>query len=44
MDYLSEEGICFRFFEGVPIYRDGNYLRASFVRDHAVYMDETILP
>ena len=44
MDYLSEEGICFRFFEGVPIYRDGNHLRASFVRDHAAYLDETILP
>jgi peptidoglycan/LPS O-acetylase OafA/YrhL len=44
MDYLSKNGICFRFFEGVPIYRDGNHLRASFVRDHAAYLDETIVP
>ena len=44
MDSLSKDGICFRFFEGTPIYRDGNHLRASFVRDHANYLDETIVP
>jgi hypothetical protein len=44
MDYLSKDGVCFRFLEGIPIYRDGSHLRASFVRDHATYLDETINP
>jgi len=44
MDSLSKDGVCFRFFEGIPIYRDGNHLRAGFVRDHATYLDETIVP
>ena len=44
MDYLSKDGVCFRFFEGLPIYRDDSPLRASFVRDHANYLDETIVP
>ena len=44
MDYLSRDGVCFRFFDGLPIYRDGSHLRAGFVRDHATYLDETIVP
>jgi hypothetical protein len=44
MDYLSKDGVCSRFFEGLPIYRDGGHLRAGFVRDHATYLDETIVP
>ena len=44
MSYLTQKGVCFRFFEGSPIYRDGSHLRASFVRDKATYLDETILP
>ena len=44
LEFLSKDGICFRFFDGLPVYRDGNHLRASFVRDHATYLDETIIP
>ena len=44
MDSLSKDGVCFRFIDGKPIYRDGSHLRASFVRDYATYLDETILP
>lgn len=44
MPYLSKDGVCFRFINGKPIYRDGSHLRASFVRDNANYLDETILP
>jgi len=44
MDSLSRDGVCFRFFEGIPVYRDGDHLRASFVRDHANYLDETLVP
>jgi hypothetical protein len=44
MPYLSKDGVCFRFIDGKPIYRDGTHLRASFVRDNAIYLDETIMP
>jgi peptidoglycan/LPS O-acetylase OafA/YrhL len=44
MPYLSKDGVCFRLIDGKPIYRDGTHLRASFVREHANYLDETILP
>lgn len=42
--YLSKDGVCFRLIDGKPIYRDGTHLRASFVREHANYLDETIMP
>lgn len=44
MNYLTQAGVCFRFVDGIPIYRDGIHLRASFVRNKATYLDETILP
>ena len=44
LPYFSKDGVCFRFINGKPIYRDASHLRASFVRDHATYLDDTILP
>jgi len=44
MDYLSSEGVCLRFYENKPMYHDGSHLRAEYVRDHALYLDKTILP
>lgn len=44
MDYLSSDGICLRFYENKPMYHDGSHLRADYVRDHARYLDKTILP
>ena len=44
MSILSIDGNCKITNDGLPIYRDGYHLRAGFVRNHAIYLDETILP
>ena len=44
LDYLVKDGLCLRFLNGIPIYSDRAHLRASFVRHHAIYLDETIAP
>jgi len=42
---LSENGICFsENKEGIPIYSDPQHLRSSYVKEHATYLDKTILP
>jgi hypothetical protein len=44
ISYLTKDGVCIRFLDEMPIYRDGTHLRAGFVREHATYLDETIIP
>lgn len=29
--------------DGLPLYIDSNHLRASFAREHAAFLDETLL-
>jgi hypothetical protein len=42
---LSSNGFCFSLDEqNRPIYCDPHHLRSSYVRDHASYLDKTILP
>jgi len=40
---LCKDGNCLRALNGKPIYKDGSHLRASFVRDHASYIDKSML-
>ena len=39
---LSKDGVYPRSKAGIPMYRDSCHLRASFVRDHVTYLDETV--
>ncbi|MEW6165091.1 MAG: acyltransferase family protein [Pseudomonadota bacterium] len=39
VDYLCSEEKCLATKDGLPIYMDGNHLRASYVRDHADFLD-----
>jgi hypothetical protein len=42
---LSKNGICPSLDDhNRPIYCDPHHLRSSYVRDHASYLDKTILP
>jgi hypothetical protein len=42
---LSRGGICFSEDEqGLPMYSDPQHLRSSYVKEHATYLDKTILP
>jgi hypothetical protein len=42
---LSTNGICPSLDDqNRPIYCDPHHLRSSYVRDHASYLDKTILP
>jgi peptidoglycan/LPS O-acetylase OafA/YrhL len=42
IDFLCEERCEALDADGEPIYIDTNHLRASFVRDHATFMDQTV--
>jgi peptidoglycan/LPS O-acetylase OafA/YrhL len=44
MQVLNENGNCKIIQDGMPIYRDGYHLRASYVKDYSKYLDETIIP
>jgi peptidoglycan/LPS O-acetylase OafA/YrhL len=44
MDTLSKDGFCLIYESEKPIYTDPHHLRSSYVRDHATYIDQTILP
>ena len=42
---LSNGGICFSEDEqGLPMYSDPQHLRSSYMKEHATYLDKTILP
>jgi peptidoglycan/LPS O-acetylase OafA/YrhL len=44
MDYLCDKQICPISIDGQFRYIDNYHLRASFVRDHAAYIDQIFLP
>lgn len=44
MDYLCDKEACPTSTDGQVRYIDNYYLRASFVRDHATYIDQIFLP
>ena len=42
LTHLAKDGFYPRSIGGIPIYLDSCHLRASFVRDHIIYLDETV--
>lgn len=44
MEHIAQDGEFPRFDEGKPIYHDGDHLTATYIRNHASYLDGTILP
>ena len=43
MSWLCDASTCAgQTADGAPIYTDGGHLRASYVRDHATFMDATL--
>jgi len=44
MDYLCDKDVCPASTDGHVRYIDFDHLRASFVRDHATYIDQIFLP
>ena len=43
MPVLCRNNICLRSKNGQPIYRDGDHLRASFVKENANYIDKSLI-
>ena len=39
LPYLSVKGMCPATVNGVPIYKDDNHLRSSYVRRHMIFID-----
>lgn len=44
LPFFGRDGIYPRIIDGQHLYKDGGHLRASFVRDHVTYLDETLRP
>ena len=44
MDYLCDKEVCPIFTDGHVRYFDNNHLRASFVREHATFIDQIFRP
>jgi hypothetical protein len=42
LTYLGKDGFYPRSIGEIPIYRDSCHLRASFVKDHVIYLDDTV--
>jgi hypothetical protein len=43
-DFLATNGVYPRMIDGRHLYKDACHLRATYVRDHVKYLDETMLP
>jgi hypothetical protein len=43
MDALCDESTCNSFYNNIPIYKDGEHLRASFVEKNVKYLDAILL-
>jgi peptidoglycan/LPS O-acetylase OafA/YrhL len=45
LEYLCHAGTCLTAdSDGIPAYKDGSHLRATFVREHVNYLDQVFAP